>query len=203
MTANFGLQICVHNQWGRHVVATEASRGTRKAYICVCVYIHIPTCVTDYRPMKLRQKVDWPSQDKVIGDSFPTNWHSKMRVEGQLREEAGPCPDHIFLILEVRRSPQLHICRNTPWKPKESIVKRYSLPISLSSKSILTKICVHTRERILRYTKYGLHTWQVRMIGQGHLGEVLHKIIQTAVTARLQGSPSESAYPHGLCFFSS
>ena len=29
--------------------------------------------------------------------------YSKKRIAGRLREEAGPCPDHMFLNFEVRR----------------------------------------------------------------------------------------------------
>ena len=44
-------------------------------------------------------------QDKVVGDSFSMDQKSKMTIAGQLREEAGPFPDHVFLLLEVRRPP--------------------------------------------------------------------------------------------------
>ena len=44
-------------------------------------------------------------QGKVTGDLFPLNQSSKTRIAGQLREEAGPFPDHIFLILKVGRPP--------------------------------------------------------------------------------------------------
>ena len=47
-------------------------------------------------------------QSKAIGDSVSVDWNSKRRIAGQLRGETGPCPDHIFLILEVRRPPQPH-----------------------------------------------------------------------------------------------
>ena len=50
-------------------------------------------------------------QGKVIGDSFPVDRNSKRRRAGQLREAARPCPDHIFLILIVRRPLRLHRCR--------------------------------------------------------------------------------------------
>ena len=162
--------------------------------------------MTDDCPVKLRQKVDRPSQGKVIGDSFPTDWNSKMRVAGQLRKEAGPCPDHIFLILEVRRSPQPHICRKTPWKPKKSYVKRCSLPIRLSSKSLSAKRSVHTNGRILRYTKYGLQTRQVKMIGQRKPGKKYSiKVIQTAqlhnsTTQGLSASAHVSIYTYYTFF---
>ena len=45
------------------------------------------------------------SQGKAIGDSFPVDQNSKMRTTGELGEQAGPSPDHTFLILAVRRPP--------------------------------------------------------------------------------------------------
>ena len=40
----------------------------------------------------LKQEVDTlRPRGKVIGDPFPVNWNPKMRIEGQLREEVGPC----------------------------------------------------------------------------------------------------------------
>lgn len=44
-------------------------------------------------------------QDKVVGDSFSMDQKSKMTIAGQLSKEAGPCPDHVFILLEVRRPP--------------------------------------------------------------------------------------------------
>ena len=41
-------------------------------------------------------------QGKAIGDSFPVDRNSKRRIVGQLRQEAGPCTDHVFLFLKVR-----------------------------------------------------------------------------------------------------
>ena len=41
-------------------------------------------------------------EGKATWDSPPMNWNFKMRIAGQLRELSGPCPDHIFLIPEVR-----------------------------------------------------------------------------------------------------
>ena len=44
----------------------------------------------------------FPGKSTGVGCHFLLQ---KRRVAGQLREEAGPCPDHIFCILEVRRPP--------------------------------------------------------------------------------------------------
>lgn len=49
------------------------------------------------------------SPGKVMGDSFLVDQNSEMRIVGQLSEEAGPCPDHAFLVLEVRDPPN-HTC---------------------------------------------------------------------------------------------
>ena len=56
----------------------------------------------------VRQEVDASSscpQHKTIGDSFLVDQNFNTRIAGQLREEAEPCPDHIFLIPKVRRPP--------------------------------------------------------------------------------------------------
>ena len=55
------------------------------------------------------------------------DWNSKTRLAGQLREEAGLCPDHIFFIPEVRRSPWPHMRRKAPWRSKGNDTK---LPLS-------------------------------------------------------------------------
>ena len=61
-----------------------------------------------------------------------------MRIAGQLREVAGLCPDHIFLILKSEDLPD-HTCRKAPCWSNGCDVKR----------------CTHTQGRILRSTKYG------------------------------------------------
>ena len=50
-----------------------------------------------------------PRQGKTIEHSFLVDQNSKMRTAGQLKEKAGPCPDHMLLIPEVRRPPN-HTC---------------------------------------------------------------------------------------------
>ena len=49
------------------------------------------------------------TQGEAIGHSFPLDGNSKARRAGQLRKKAGLCPDHTFLISEVRRPPQPHV----------------------------------------------------------------------------------------------
>jgi len=54
--------------------------------------------VTELNLIFLREEADGPLQGKVIGDSFSMDQNSKRRIAGQLREEVGPCTEHIFLI---------------------------------------------------------------------------------------------------------
>ena len=56
------------------------------------------------------------------------------RLVGQLREKAGPCLDHTFLLLKVRRTPRLHVHGKAPQRPKGSDVKGCSLPVCLLGK---------------------------------------------------------------------
>ena len=151
--------------------------------------------------MKLRQKIDRPSQGKVIGDSFPTNWNFNMRVEGQLSKESGPCPDHIFLILKVRRSPQPHICRKTPWKPKKSYVKRCSLPICLSGKSISAERCVHTHGRILRKTNIDSEPGKARWLAKRKPGRNAPYNWETTTKVQLSESSHVSLHMYHTLFF--
>ena len=62
-------------------------------------------------------------QFEATGASFPEDWNSKTKIAGQLREMAGPCPDHRFLIIGVRRPPWPHMYRKTPWRSKGSDAK--------------------------------------------------------------------------------
>ena len=59
-----------------------------------------------------------PTLGKVIGDLLPVDWNFKMRIAGQLMEEAGPYSDHIFLIVEVRRPPWPHMRKKAQWRSK-------------------------------------------------------------------------------------
>lgn len=68
-----------------------------------------------------------PNQGKAIGDPFPIEWNSKKRIVGQLEEEAGPCPDLVFLILEVRRTSWPHMQKDS-LEVKEGDVKGCSTP---------------------------------------------------------------------------
>ena len=48
-------------------------------------------------------------QGKAIGEPFPIEWNSQKRIMGQLEEEAGPCPDHVFPFLKSGGLPN-HKC---------------------------------------------------------------------------------------------
>ena len=88
----------------------------------------------------LKQEVDscppplphCPSQGKAIGDWFPVDWNSKVRKAGQLREETGPLPDHVFLTLEVKRPPRPHM-RGRFQEDQWGVMSRDALPTGLCS----------------------------------------------------------------------
>ena len=111
-----------------------------------------------------------PPQGKAVGDSFSIDWNSKTRIAGQLREEGGPCTDHIFLVLEVRKPPQPHMHKKCSLEAKGELRQVMFHPYAFVIDSILAKRCVCTLSRIPRYTKYGLWTKQIKKIGQRKLG---------------------------------
>ena len=57
-----------------------------------------------------------PASPALQVDSLPLSHQGtlRMRMAGQLREEVTPCPDHIFLTLDVRRPPQPHMSKTAP-----------------------------------------------------------------------------------------
>ena len=65
-------------------------------------------------------------QGKAVGDSFSVDQNSKIRIAGQLREEAGPCLDYMFLFSESGDCPDHTCTEKAPWRPKRSHVKRCS-----------------------------------------------------------------------------
>ena len=79
-----------------------------------------------YNPLLLRQEIDYHTPappSEVIGDLFPVNQNSKIRTAGQLREEAGHCPDHIFFPSESGDLPDYTYAEKAPWRPKGSNAK--------------------------------------------------------------------------------
>ena len=93
-----------------------------------------------------------------------------MRIAGQLREEAGRCPDHVFLILKVRRAPQAHTRTKAPWRAKGEQCQGMLYPHAFAVEPILSKRRTHRHGRILRYTKYGLWARQTKMTDQRKIG---------------------------------
>ena len=87
---------------------------------------------------------------------------------GQLREDAGPCPEHIFL--KVRRPPRPYMCRKGSLEAQGELCQGLFYPDSFSVKSILAKRCMLTHGRFLKYTKYGLWNRLIKMIGQRKSG---------------------------------
>ena len=75
-----------------------------------------------------------PPLHKTIGDSFLVDQNFNTRIAGQLREEAEPCPDHIFLIPKVRRPPQPYMHRKGSLEVKRGAVSRDGLPRHLSGR---------------------------------------------------------------------
>lgn len=135
-------------------------------FISVCTHGHFFYTLY-YNPVLVRQEVDY--------HTHPTQWSDwrfipcglKLQNKNILsREEAEPCPGHVFLILEVRRPPWPHIHRKSPWRG----VLRDALPIGL-----FHRIHLGTYGRILRYTKYEHRTRYNKMISQKKLEEMPHK----------------------------
>ena len=57
-------------------------------------------------------------QDKAIGDSVSIDPNSKTRIAGQLREDTGCCPDHIFLFSQSADLPDHTCTEKVPCNPK-------------------------------------------------------------------------------------
>ena len=110
----------------------------------------------------------WAPQGKAIEDSFPIDQISKTRIVGRLREKAGPCPDHISLTPDVRRPPRSHVHRKAPCRPMGEQCQGQGMSYlhAFLVKSILDKRCMHIHGRSRRYTKCGLWTRKLKMIGQ-------------------------------------
>lgn len=70
-------------------------------------------------------------QDKAIGDSVSIDPNSKTRIAGQLREDTGCCPDHIFFFLTVSGPPWPHMHRKGDLQPKDGAMLRDVLPRDL------------------------------------------------------------------------
>ena len=114
------------------------------------------------------------TQGKAIGDWFSIARHSKT-IAGQLREEAGPCKDHVFLIPKVRRPPWPHMHRRSSLEANGKSCQGMFYLDAFLVRSILTKRYTYKHGRILRYTTYGLWTRQIRITGQRKPRRITHK----------------------------
>ena len=89
-----------------HAVSMNVCLCVHIAHACVCM--HLGSLMVAGRQVcrvLLRQEEGGPPRVKQVGDSFSVYQNSKTRIAGQLKEEAGPCKDHIFLVPKVRRPP--------------------------------------------------------------------------------------------------
>ena len=116
----------------------------------------------------LRQEVDTPlpATSRVKQLEFPSLWTETPRQNSRTIERGG------WTLLrphnsqpQVRRPPHPHMRRKALWRSKGSVL-RDALPVCLFCRTILAKRCMGTPGRILRYTKYGLRTKRIKMIGQ-------------------------------------
>ena len=87
----------------------------------------------------MRNRRPDPRQSKAIGDSFPVGLNSRTRLAGQLRERSGPCLDHVFLLLKVRRPPRLHCTERLLGDQRGVMSKDVLCPYVFWVKSILAK----------------------------------------------------------------
>ena len=92
----------------------------------------------------------------------------------------------------VRRLPWPHICRKRSLQGKRELCQGTFYTDTLLGKSILSKRCVHTHGRILRYAKYGKPKW----LAKGKPEEMPQKNNSNChedMTQQLRDSSSESA----------
>ena len=100
-------------------------------------------------------------QGKGTRDSFSTDQNSKKRKSGQLREEVGPCSDHIFLILEVRGPPWPHMPRKGSSEAKGGAMSRDTLPRRLSGK-------IHLSQQMQAHTWEDPEIYQAWVVSQAN-----------------------------------
>ena len=99
----------------------------------------------------------------------------KMRAARWLREEAGPCPDHVFLVLEVWRLPGPHMHRNVPWRSKMSAVKGGSAHRPLQQNpSWQRDVCAH-KGGSWDKPNMGCEPGKSKWLAKGNLEEMPHK----------------------------
>ena len=117
-------------------------------------HMHLSTGLWGNTRKELRPEVDAPpspsTQGKATGDSFPVDRNSKTRIAEQLREEAGPCPDHTqTTYFSFSKSGDLtnHTCTERILGSQRGVMSRDALPIGLFSRIHLgQEVCVYTWE---------------------------------------------------------
>ena len=95
---------------------------------------------------------------EAIVDSYPVDRYFKMRMAGQLSEEAGPCPDRReqipYFSFSMSRDLPDYTCAERVLRGQKGSNADAKLPTGASSaESILAKRCMCAHERTLRYTK--------------------------------------------------
>ena len=135
-------------------------------------------------------------EGKVIRDSFPVNLNSRMRIAEQLREGAGPARTTYFLFSKSGDLPD-HTCAERILGGQAEWCWGMLYSNAPAHSVILAKRSVHTHGRLLRYTKCGPWSRQIKMTGQSKLGKTWPvKIIQTDSRMWLRDflSPSKLTY---------
>ena len=141
------------------------------------------------KPLELRQEADRPHphhyhQRKAFGDSLPVALNSPRLGTGcvcQLWslhaywwwEEQdssgrwlGPAQTMCFSFSKSGDLPNHTYAEKAPWRWKGEWCQGMSYPDTFLVKSILANRRMRTHGRILGWTKYGLWTRQIKMIGQ-------------------------------------
>ena len=144
----------------------------------------------------------WAPQSKAIGDSFSIDANSKTRIAGQLRGGGWA-----LLRPHISRSQETSLtihAQKGSLEAKGEFCQGMFYPDTFWVESILAKRCVHTHRWILRYTKYGLWTRQIKMIGQRKTGEKAQKNNSNCHEGTTQGLSlwiCPCVYPHILYSF--
>ena len=115
----------------------------------------------------LRKEVDalpTASHGEAVGDSFPVDWNSKMRIAGQLRKGLGPSQSTHFSFSKSGYLPNHTLHRKAPRRSNGWCCHAMFYLSAFAVESILA-----AHGRILRYglwIKYGLWIRQIKMNGQ-------------------------------------
>ena len=135
----------------------------------------------------MRQEVDGPPsfpQGKAIGDSFPVDRNSKLRIAGQLRRGGWALPRPHISFLEVMGPPPPHVRRKGLLEAKGELGQGMFYPDAFAVKSVLNwEDC---------------ELYQIRTVNQANQNDWPRKtqkkypikVIQTATTVRLRNPPS-------------